>query len=101
PTLTGEGEQAPHEFLYWEFPAYGGQQAVRMGDWKGIRQNMLRRNNPDPLKIELYNLAKDVGETSDVANEHPEVVAQIREIMQREHTPSELFPLPPVDRETK
>jgi arylsulfatase A len=99
PTLTDAGEQILHNFLYWEFPAYGGQQAVRMGDWKGIRQDMLRRNNPDPLKIELYNLADDPGETTDVASEHPEVVAQIREIMQREHTPSELFPLPPVDRE--
>jgi arylsulfatase A len=98
-TLTGSGEKTLHEFLYWEFPAYGGQQAVRMGDWKGIRQDMLRENNPDPLKIELYSLAEDVGETTDVSAEHPEVVSQIREIMQREHTPSNLFPFPPIDGE--
>jgi arylsulfatase A len=98
PTLNGRGQQIEHNFLYWEFPAYGGQQAVRMGDWKGVRQEMLRRNNPDPLKIELYNLVSDPGETKDIAEEHPEVVAQIREIMQREHTPSELFPFPPIDR---
>jgi arylsulfatase A len=98
PTLTGSGEQRPPEFLYWEFQAYGGQQAVRMGNWKGIRQNMLRKNS-DPLKIELYNLADDAGESTDVAAEQPEVVAQIRQIMQREHTPSELFPFPPIDRE--
>ena len=48
PTLLGQAEkQESHEFLYWEFTGYGGQQAVRMGDWKAVRQNMLRRNNPD------------------------------------------------------
>lgn len=97
PALLGSGEQAEHEFLYWEFPAYGGQQVVRMGDWKGVRRNMLKDDNPDPLKIELYNLAEDVGETTDVAAEHPEVVERIREIMKREHTPSELFPFPVLD----
>ncbi|MEZ5393614.1 MAG: arylsulfatase [Bryobacterales bacterium] len=99
PTLLGHpDEQREHEFLYWEFPAYGGQQVVRMGDWKGVRQHMLEKDNPDPLKIELYNLADDVGESHDVAAEHPEIVAQIRTVMEREHTPSELFPFPPLDK---
>jgi len=98
PTLLGQPEgQETHEFLYWEFGGYGGQQAVRMGPWKGVRQNMLRRNNPDPLKIELYNLRDDIGESRDVAAQHPEIVAKIREIMEREHEPSELFPLRPLD----
>jgi arylsulfatase len=99
PTLLGRAdEQKQHEYLYWEFPSYGGQQAVRMGDWKADRQEMLRRNNPDPLKIELYNLKDDVGESRDVAAEHPEIVARMRKIMESEHVPSELFPMPPIDR---
>ncbi len=99
PTLLGRpDEQQEHEFLYWEFPGYNGQQALRMGDWKAVRQQMLRRNNPDPLKIELYNLKDDVGESRDVAAEHPEVVARMRKIMHAEHVPSELFPMPPIDR---
>jgi arylsulfatase len=98
-TLLGRPEeQAKHEFLYWEFPGYGGQQAVRMGPWKGIRQNMLRRDNPDPLKIELYNLEDDIGEANDVAAAHPDVVAKIRSIMKEEHTPSTLFPMAPLDQ---
>src|SRR5439155_27288215 len=40
PTLLGQS-QSPRPFLYREFPASGGQQSVRIGDWKGIRQNML------------------------------------------------------------
>ncbi len=83
PTLTGQGEQPEHEFLYWEFPAYGGQQAVRMGKWKGIRRNMQEGN----LEIELYNLEADIREEQNVAADHPEVVARIRGIMEREHSP--------------
>jgi arylsulfatase len=98
PTLLGHGgQQARHEFLYWEFPSYGGQQAVRVGPWKGVRQNMLRKGNPDPLKIELYNLESDIGEQHDVAAEHPEIVAKIARIMREQHTPSKLWPMPPLD----
>lgn len=98
PTLLGHPErQKQHEFLYWEFPAYGGQQAVRMGRWKAVRQKMLRKNNPDPLKIELYDLQTDVGESRDVAAEHPDIVRRAAELMKREHTPSTVFPFPPID----
>ena len=99
PTLLGRPQdQKEHEYLYWEFPAYGGQQALRMGDWKAVRQNMMRRNNPDPLKIELYNLKKDIGESHDVAAENPEIVAKLRKAMTEAHVPSELFPLVPIDK---
>jgi len=99
PTLLGRpDDQKQHEFLYWEFPGYGGQQALRMGDWKAVRQNMLRRNNPDPLKIELYNLKDDIGESRDVAAEHPEIVARMRAIMAAQHVPSQLFPIPAIDQ---
>ena len=59
---------------------------------------MLRRTNDDPLKIELYNLRQDIGESQNVAGEHPEIVERARRIMAEEHQPSQLFPLPPVDR---
>ncbi len=89
-------EQEVHDYLYWEFPSYGGQQAVRMGNWKGVRQNMLRKNE-DPLKIELYNLAEDRAESRDLATVQPEITQQIRTIMQQARSPSELFPFPPID----
>ena len=90
--------QARRPFLYREFSGYGGQQAVWMANWKGIRQNMLRKNNANPLKIELYNLATDIGESKDVAAENPQVVARIRTLMEKQHTPSELFPIKPLDQ---
>ncbi len=96
PTLLGE-QQVEREFLYREFAAYGGQQAVWMGRWKGVRQNMLDRKNPTPLKTELYDLSADISESKDLAAEHREVVEKIEAIMKREHTPSEAFEFAPID----
>ena len=75
PTLTGRGEQRIHEYLYWE---YAGQQAVRMGDWKGYRPNA--SEHPDE-PIRLYNLKMDIAEKHDVAKDHPDIVRRIVEIM--------------------
>ncbi len=98
PTLLGQDDrQQRHDYLYWEFPAYGGQQAVRMGDWKAVRQNMLNKNNPQPLAIELYNLNDDVGESQNVAAAHPDLVERFQTIMQTGRVPSKLFPFKPLD----
>ncbi len=96
PTLLGR-EQPARPFLYREFTGYGGQQAVWLGPWKGIRQNMLRANNKDPLQLELYNLGQDIAESNNVAEAHPQVVDQIRTLMAREHVPSPIFRFPPLD----
>lgn len=99
PTLLGTNTQQSHELLYWEFPGYGGQQAVRMGDWKAVRQQILKADNPDPLNIELYNLAEDIGESTNVADQYPELVEQFRVVMRENRVPSALFPMGPLDTE--
>jgi arylsulfatase len=86
PTLLENKNQQNHEFLYWEFPSYQGQQAVRMGDWKGIRKDIFKGN----MAVELYNLKNDPSETVDLALKFPEIVLQIETIMKNEHTPAEL-----------
>ena len=96
PTLLGKGQEE-REFMYREFSGYGGQQAVWMGPWKGVRQNLMRKKNMNPLKIELYNLDQDPNETKDVASGHPEVVEQIRKLMKNQHTASEWYPIPILD----
>jgi arylsulfatase len=93
PTLLGKGTQKKHEFLYWEFPGYGGQQAVRLGDWKGVRQEL----NKGRTAIQLYDLGRDVGEREDVAGKHPDVVKRIARIMADSHTPSKDFPIKVID----
>jgi arylsulfatase A-like enzyme len=92
PTLLGK-QQEPRSLLYREFPGYGGQQTIRVGDWKAVRQNMRKGN----LDIELYNIADDIGEQHDVAAEHPDVVDRLAKLMAQEHTHSEMFPLKPID----
>jgi len=93
PTLTGRAEQTRHEFFYWEFPSYGGQQAVRAGKWKVVRQNLTK----GPSGWELYDLDADPSEAKNVVTEHPDVVKRLDAIAKEQHTPNELFPLPSVD----
>ncbi len=98
PTLFGKpSNQAKAEFLYWEFPGYGGQQAVRRGDWKAVRQGLLRTKHPDAIQTELYNLADDPGEKQNVAAEQPQIVAELEAIMHAQHVPSKAFPIPVLD----
>ena len=91
PEWTGQ-EQISHDFLYWEFPAYKGQQAVRMGNWKAMRRNIF----DGEMNIMLFDLENDLREENDVSELHPEIVKQISAIMSREHTPSaiERFKIP-------
>lgn len=85
PSLLGQ-KQTEHSYLYWEFPSYQGQQAVRLGNWKGIRKDIFKGN----MKIELYDLSKDLHEQENLAAKYPEIVAQIEGIMETAHTPAEI-----------
>jgi arylsulfatase A len=81
--------QKKHDYLYWEFHEQGGKQAVRMGDWKGIRLNAMAR--PDG-PIELYDLRSDPAEQHNKAAAHPDITARIADIMKKEHVENEDFP---------
>src|SRR5207244_3431206 len=62
PYLSGEKSGAPHEFLFWRF---GAQSAVRNGNWKLVKMN----SQP----AQLFDLAVDIGEKTDLAAQKPEV----------------------------
>lgn len=79
-TLLGK-EQKAHEYLYWEFPEYNGQVAIRMGKWKFLWKN-IKKGNKD---IELYNLEKDIKEKNNVAENHPDLIHQFFNIIKKEH----------------
>ncbi len=98
PTLLGKS-QTERSFLYREFPSYGGQQIVRVGDWKAVRQGLLPAGKKavPVVKTELYDLKADPTESTDVAAKHPEVVAKLEKLMKEQHTPSADFPFPVLD----
>ena len=98
PTLRGK-KQKPRPFLYRETPGYGGQQCVRVGDWKLVRQNLnAKPNAPKQPTTELYNLAKDPFETSDVAAQQPKTVANLTSIAHEQRLPVKLWPIPALDK---
>ncbi|WP_448634998.1 arylsulfatase [Pedobacter panaciterrae] len=89
PTLLGKNkEQKQRDYIYWEYPEKGGQLAIRMGDWKGVKVN-LRKNLNSPWQI--FNLKTDRNETTDIASEHPELTKRFDEIVKKEHQVSHLL----------
>ena len=93
PAVLGVGrvghQPVTHEFLYWEYGNVLGQapirQAVRWGTWKGLRADL---DSP----LELYDLAVDLGETTDVADSHPDIVARLAAYLDSTHTPVREYP---------
>jgi len=86
PTLLGNAQTNQHEFHYWEFQENGSKQAVRMADWKAIRQAI-----GQPL--ELYDLKTDLHEDHNVAADHPDVIARIETYLKTARTDSPRWPL--------
>lgn len=77
PVLTGG--TLPERPIFWHYPHYGNQggapaAAVRLGEWKLIE--WLEDN-----RKELYHLAKDIGETTDLADKEPRRVAELTRVL--------------------
>ncbi len=91
PTLLGDQEaQKRHEYLYFEFTLGQEQrvvsQAVRIGDWKALRTVWRKSREEQQMPasewpVELYNLKEDIGEENNVAADHPELVAKVKDII--------------------
>lgn len=73
------GATSPHEtFFYYLVDRL---QAARMGHWK-LHLGLTKDQRLDPKKHQLYNLANDLGETTNVAKDHPDIVQEILNRMQ-------------------
>ncbi|WP_163932030.1 sulfatase [Paraferrimonas sp. SM1919] len=97
PIFTGETTKPVQEayFFYYKVNELHG---VRWGDWKMYFPHSYYSLNGKPTntdgtpvkydyneftKIELYNLRGDIGETTDVAAKHPQVVAKIKQLAEK------------------
>lgn len=88
PTLLGNTQQQKkHPYLYFEFPEKGGQVAIRLGNFKGVKSNMKKDKD---AKWEIYDLKNDEKETTDISNLHPELAKQFEAITKKEHQPSHI-----------
>jgi arylsulfatase A len=82
PLLSGQSQASPHDALYYFNSTK--LQAVRSGPWKlAIAPQATGMGVGRPAlasfgKPRLYNLDDDVGERTNVAAEHPEVVARLQ-----------------------
>ena len=81
PVLT-EGAKSPHDTLFLPGMA-ANQAAIRQGDWKLLvkASDVDAEDAAAPVAgkgLELYNLAADIGETKNVAAEHPEIVKVLK-----------------------
>mgnify|MGYP001196698075 FL=1 len=81
PTLKGENQEN-HKYLYWEIQGKGGQQAIRYGNWKGIKKNILNGKQ----KLKLYNLDNDIQELNDMSEEFPEIVNNLEIFLKEART---------------
>jgi arylsulfatase A len=77
PTLMGETDSREHEYLYWE---YQGQKAVRAGNWKAYKKGA--------RAWELYDLSRDAGENSNVAEARPDLLARLVDYAREAHEPA-------------
>lgn len=78
PHLSGKNKAAPHDALFWRF---GEQKAMRKGQWSLVDWRDFDKKSQSGWQ--LYDLATDLGQTKDVAADHPEVFAPMREAWTR------------------
>ena len=88
PTLTGNGVQKQHEYLYWE---HNQNQAIRWGDHYAHKAN--------GAKLELYNLKTDPQQQNDISDDNTEMVEKINKMMADAHRPSDVWPSPGESKE--
>ncbi len=90
PVLFGKTPAKAHDFHYWEWAQWnwgkkelvegGLMQSLRRGKWK-----LARNRNDQPW--ELYDLSKDLGETTDLAAEHPDRVEALARLAEEARVP--------------
>jgi len=78
PTLT-EGRPSPHDEILINAAPYNG--AIVVGDWKLVRNGhifCMISTEGEEDRYELFNLADDMGETTDLSAQNPEKLAELR-----------------------
>jgi arylsulfatase A-like enzyme len=92
PVLTGtQRSLTARRPMLWVFPEYGGQVAVRLGQFKLVRQG-LKTQTPGPW--EVYDLSRDRAEANNLAATQGDLIRQAEELLRREVSENQVFPVP-------
>lgn len=92
PVLAGEQKTLDaRKPMLWVFPEYQGQIAVRLGDFKLVRQGLKTKT---PGFWEVYDLSQDRAETNNLAATHAALIRQAEELLRREVSENKVFPVP-------
>jgi arylsulfatase A len=90
-----KGGKAPaRDYFYWELHEGKSIQAIRWDDWKAVRA-------APGAKLELYDLKTDLGEKTNLADKHPELVAKASVMMAGARTADPAWPDPAKPRAKK
>ena len=77
PCLTG-GQDAPERTLYWNLRH--NRFAVRSNGWK-----LIHRPQSGAAEYELFHIGSDPHESHEISRQHPDVVAELKAHIDREH----------------
>jgi arylsulfatase A-like enzyme len=87
PTFLGQSQpELRDRLLLWEFYEGGYKVAARRGDWKVVRPNL-------KAAWELYHLAVDPAEKTNLAATHPETITAFEDAIRGARTDSSIWPV--------
>jgi arylsulfatase A len=102
PVLTGAADAKGREDMI--IHSADGVFAVRKGRWKWIEgvpveeiKDGVRKTRKDQFRSQLYDTVADPAETKDVSGEHPDVVAELKDLLRRYRDGGFSRELPPAD----
>lgn len=90
PVLEGKEKSLASRPLVWVYPEYGGQVAVLWDNIKALRRGLGRKS---PGAWEVYDLAKDPGETNNLAEKLPEWIQKTEQTLGAQMEENRVFPL--------
>lgn len=80
------GDAPKRDYFYWELHLSKPIQAARFGDWKAVRNGIHK-------PVEIYDLKTDPGESKNLADARPDLVAKAKTIFKEAHRPDPNWPL--------
>lgn len=101
PLFVSKPLAAAHPPVTFDFPEYGGQQAVIDGPWKLIRKDLAKAGPQHPSPWELYDIVADPRETTNLAAKRPREVRRLEAVFMSQWTANPEFPMYPGKKGTQ